>query len=465
MLYYEPGGEFTREEVDAMNRELGYEVFSYDDIRESIDHKNMETVSNARKVPPINIQEWEEPIPLDAVSLPEFPTSALPKVLADYVAALSTFSQTPPEMAGALSLGILATGFQSQFTIEAKEGYIEPVNLYIAALAPPGERKSAIHGGLLAPVYQYEEERQQEEKEVIAANHAEYNTLEKRLEELKNKAAKGKCEFADVREAAAELNSFEYKNAFRLTADDVTPEKLVELMAQQNGTITLSSAEGGIFDTLAGRYDKMPNMDVFLKAHACERLVVDRIGRKQSVIDKPHLTVILTLQPSVIQGNMHSGSSMRSRGLSARFLYVVCNSYVGHRDVDPPPIPFNVKTAYHDFVRRILNGSDSGVIKLDSEARERYLQYAAKVEARLRDVYRDMPDWGGKLVGAMLRIAALIHAAEHLDKPTQARVNAQTIERAIQLPPAIWRICCRGVRRCPSIVGLRRVKDAWLFDA
>ncbi len=161
----------------------------------------------------------------------------------------------------------------------------------------PGSGKSAIHGGLLAPVLQYEEERQQEEKEEIAANHAEYSTLEKRLEELKSKAAKGKCDFVDVRKAAAELKNFEYKSAFRLTADDVTPEKLVELMAHQNGTITLSSAEGGIFDTLAGRYDKMPNMDVFLKAHACERLVVDRIGRKESIIDKPHLTMILTLQP------------------------------------------------------------------------------------------------------------------------------------------------------------------------
>lgn len=40
----------------------------------------------------------------------------------------------------------------------------------------------------------------------------------------------------------------------RLIADDVTPEALTSLLSENKGILTIISTEGGLFDTLAGRY-------------------------------------------------------------------------------------------------------------------------------------------------------------------------------------------------------------------
>lgn len=53
----------------------------------------------------------------------------------------------------------------------------------------------------------------------------------------------------------------------RLLADDTTPEALAELMAQQKQRIAVLEAEGGIIDTLFGRYSNgVPNLALVLKA-------------------------------------------------------------------------------------------------------------------------------------------------------------------------------------------------------
>ena len=249
------------------------------------------------------------------------------------------------------------------------------------------------------------------------------------MDETENKYAKNKATLADVEKCSEELNKFEVMREFRLIADDVTPEKIIEIMEGQGGTITISSAEGGIFDIMAGRYSKMPNLDIFLKAHACEPITIDRIGRRCNSIERPCLTMILTIQPIVMQGIMNP--TFIGRGLCARFLYAVCDSKIGYRDADPDSISAEVSSEYNEFVERILSGTDKGIIKLNEEARTRYLEYAAAFETRLREDLSHIPEWGGKLVGAMLRIAALLHAAENSDNPCETPVSASVIERAI----------------------------------
>ena len=77
----------------------------------------------------------------------------------------------------------------------------------------------------------------------------------------------------------------------RILADDVTPEALASLMASQKGRLALISAEGGPFDGMAGRYSKLPNLDIYLKGHAGDPVRVDRQGRKPEFIERPALTI------------------------------------------------------------------------------------------------------------------------------------------------------------------------------
>ena len=74
----------------------------------------------------------------------------------------------------------------------------------------------------------------------------------------------------------------------RLVADDVTPEAVASLLAECGGSIAVVSAEGGVFDIIAGRYNgNIPNMDVWLKGHSGDMIRVDRKGRPPEYIRKP----------------------------------------------------------------------------------------------------------------------------------------------------------------------------------
>ena len=88
----------------------------------------------------------------------------------------------------------------------------------------------------------------------------------------------------------------------RLVADDITPEAAASLLAEQGGRLAIITAEGGIFDIIAGRYSPkaIPNMDLWLKGHSGDPLRVDRKGRPPEHIPRPALTLGLMIQPQVL---------------------------------------------------------------------------------------------------------------------------------------------------------------------
>lgn len=381
-------------------------------------------------------QEWETPIPFDEICTPDFPTESLPGPLVSFVESLAESTQTPEEMAGILSMGVLATAFQSKFTVEITPDWKEPLCLYCVAVAPPGERKTAVISALTKPIYEYEAEQRELEAVEIAQNQTERALLEKALEAAKNSATKGKGNFAEKRaealELSAQLAQFKDMHPFRLLADDTTPEKLVDLMDIQGGCITVCSAEGGVFDSMAGRYEKGANFDVYLKGHAGDMIVVDRIGRRTNSIPDPRLTMLLTIQPEVLSGLM-GNTTFRGRGLCGRFLYAMCKSKVGHREISPSPVPDRVRMEYRAFIRRILSTQWSGTIHLSPEADEIRKSYQGYIEQKLGNEWENMRDWGGKLTGAMVRIAALMHAAEAQGDPTETPISPEVMAGATSI--------------------------------
>lgn len=360
---------------------------------------------------------------------------ALPGPVKDYVETLATATQTPPDMAGVLSLGVLAMTAQSRYMVQVTQGWEEPLCLYAVAVAPPGERKSAVIGALTRPAIEYEAERRTALAADVAQGKARASALEKAHQAAENKFANGKAALDDVLNAAqeAEQARSELVYPYRLLVDDATQEKLVDLMEQQGGCITVVSSEGGIFDVMSGRYDRGTNLDVYLKAHAGDPLTVDRIGRPPNHIPNPRLTMLLSVQPDVISGVM-SNNTFRGRGLCGRYLYAICKSKVGHRDIDPPPVPDSVKGAYKATIKRMLADQDSGTITLSPEASEIRRAYQSHIERRLGpdgDLYT-MRDWGGKCVGAMLRIAALLHVAD-CPTPTATPIPPEIMVKATAL--------------------------------
>ena len=91
-------------------------------------------------------------------------------------------------------------------------------------------------------------------------------------------------------------------------------EAVASLLAEQ-GRIAVMSAEGGMFETIAGRYSQgVANLDVYLKGFSGDTLRVDRKTRPPEYVKKPALTMALTVQPAVIK-DLAVKPGFRGRGL------------------------------------------------------------------------------------------------------------------------------------------------------
>lgn len=403
------------------------------------------------------VPQWEPPIPFTQHTLPAFPVNAFPPAIRDYVLAVAETTQTPVDMAATAALAVLALCQQGKYRIKGKDDWIEPLNLFTVIVAEPSERKSAVISHMTGAVHRFEAEYNKQHSGAVERSRMEKRILEKQQRNLEEMVIKGKAQMEDLQDVAMQLANFREVMPMRLYVDDVTTEKLTSVLAENNGTAAIVSAEGGIFDMLAGIYTKNVNIDVFLKAHSGDDIRVDRIGRSSESISLPALTVLLAVQPSVLSGMMSNGV-FRGRGLTARFMYCMPQSKVGDRKYRTQPIPDEVSRCYEVLIRNLLQEETPKtpeLIRLSPEADKLLEEFACTVESKLKTEYSDIPDWAGKLVGAVLRISGLLcraanaHCSDFLDLSDSMIVDEATMASAI----AIGRYFTEHSRAAYSLMG------------
>ncbi len=392
--------------------------------------------------------KWDEPIPLENEVLPTFPIESLPRVLRDYALSAAESTQTSVDMAAAGILAVASACMRNLYKVEAKADWQEPTNIYVLIVAEPSERKTAVISLLKKPVDEFVEEYNKAHKVEFEMSKA----VKQRLENTKNRlisSARKKGEesvaedFNDkLQEVIEQLVNFKEQKPMRVYVDDTTPEKLVEILAENNNAISIISSEGGIFDVLSGTYSGKVNIDVFLKAYSGERIAVDRIMRDSIFIDDACLTILLTVQPVVISDLM-SNKKFRHRGLTARFLYTAPMSYVGERKFNSQPIDPKCYEDYKNLIYNILSENKTiNLIKLTDGARSVLNEYYDWVEKRLAGEFSVYGDWVGKLVGNTLRIAGILARVSVLKKDIgdaflesdpPVEINKATMEDAVRI--------------------------------
>ena len=388
--------------------------------------------SISRNNQPVN---WKEPVPLADSSLPAFPVECLPPVLRNYAPAVSESTQTPVDMAAVKILAVLASCIQGKYVIQGKADWIEQLCLYILLILFSAERKSAIDNHTTFPLLEYERIANERDREAIARSKIERKMLEKAVDVLIAQATKDKARQNELFAKQDELSSFAEKKSLRLYCDDVTPEALISLMAENGGKMAVISSEGGIFDILNGRYSNSINIDAFLKAHSGDPIRVDRRGREPEYIQNPCLSVALSIQPQVLDEIM-GNPSFAGRGLLARFLYSVPKSKIGSRQFESKPIPEELRAQYRELIFDILEleqPEKPHVLKLSPEAYALTVKFANALEPRLLDDLHSLGSWAGKLHGVVLRIAGLLHVAEQLVFAANTPISGATMEAAIQI--------------------------------
>ena len=181
-------------------------------------------------------------------------------------------------------------------------------------------------------------------------------------------------------------------------------------------------------------------MDLWLKGHSGDMIRIDRKGRPPEYIPRPALTLGLMIQPEVLK-SIAEHKVFRGRGLIARFLYALPESRVGHRQIAPDPLPETVRAAYDTHIEALATGmaewlSDPAVLVLTPEAHDAAQVIETEIEPALRDdgQLANLKDWGSKFVGAVARIAGIIHLAEHgAESGPTTPVSADTVWKAADI--------------------------------
>jgi hypothetical protein len=391
---------------------------------------------------------WEPPIPLGAMgAVPAFPIEVLPSWLGEYVDAVATATQTPPDLAGMLALAVLATVAAGAVEVQPRPGWREPLCLFVAIGMDAGTRKSSVFTALTRPVADFERDQATVALPAITETLTLRRIAEQAAAHAETAASKAPADQQEERQAEAIARAAEAANLIvppvpRWLVDDATPEALAGLLATY-GRIALLSPEGDVFDQMAGRYNQNggPNLGVYLKGHAGDLLKVDRRGRPPEYIQRPCLTIGLTVQPEVLQG-LAGRPGFRGRGLLARFLYSLPESLVGRRQPGAPPVPEAVTDRYALELQALAASlttpatDDPTVLVLDPQAAELLLAFERDLEPRLaadRGDLGHLAGWAAKLVGSTCRLAALLHLASHLRDGWAQPVNPDTFAGAIQL--------------------------------
>ena len=394
---------------------------------------------------PVDTAAFEgPPIPLGALRRPPFPIEALPEELAAYVRGLSWSTQTPPDLSGCLVLGAASGAIAGRVRVVVRNGWNEPVNIYICAALPSGERKSTVFRQAMRPLEAWEREQAILEAPVLLRLQAEAALSVERADRMRRNAADGKRGVTDSEAVRAAMDAEERKAALRpatrLLASDVTPEAFTSLLAAHGGRLVVASPEGGIFEGL-GRYQKsgVPNIDAMLKAHAGDTIRVDRIGRAPEFVPRPAAVIVLAVQPDVVIGlTRHEG--FRGRGLLARVLYSLPRSCVGERQTSPQPLDEAVQAAYARRLRELLeieprDDDRPHMLRLDHRAYLELISYMEQSEPRLSPTGNlgAIADWAGKLAGACARLAAILHMGEYGRDGLQRDIGAGTMGAALRL--------------------------------
>jgi len=394
--------------------------------------------------------EWPELIPLDRYKVPLFPTETLTPALKSFVDETAKATRTPQDLSGCMVLSAVSTAIGGKFKVHAQDGWDEPVNSYNLVALRSGELKSPVFRAVMEPIEHYERMEHLRLESAIRASNLEFRVRTKKLEKAEKAAANSTdtagLALREAMELARELDENPPLVRPRFVVDDVTPEKLSQMLQVHGGRLAVLSAEGGIFSNVFGRYtrDNQPKLDAILHAHDAEPIICDRSTRVGEHILNPALTMGLAVQPSILEMLM-ANDFAEAIGLLPRFNYSCPVSLMGSRVADPEPVSDAARTNYAKLIltlmelpaRRVGGDLDPLLLRISPGAHQRLIRLHDEIEPRLGpngDLY-SMSAWVGKMRGKVLRLAAQLHfsAAAEAGTLKDHPLSEETFARAEKL--------------------------------
>jgi hypothetical protein len=397
-----------------------------------------------------NSPEWNcDPLPFGQETLPVFPSWALPSHLRDFAEQVAASVGTAPDLPGVQVLAAVAAATQKRVAVTAKRGYVEPLTLWCIGIAPPGSRKSAIMGHVRKPFTAHEAKENQKRAGFVAEFESKERIARGALAKAEAAAIKG--DSSDLKEARESLQVLVENpvRPLRLLADDATPEVLAMMLSENEGRLAVLDAEGAAFGHMIGRYSQNPAIEIFLKGHSGEDHTTDRAGgsgtaRRTVSVRQAALTIGCAVQPEVL-AELRKKKELAGRGALARCLFSFSEDTDAADEFDTPDLDEQVLADYWNLISELLTLTASQDIDDDGQPIPYMVGLAEEARVLFTDFYREVQqerraegsglfcEWLAKLHGATLRIAGVLHMAEHGKPGAERPISSQTMQGAIEL--------------------------------
>lgn len=392
--------------------------------------------------------EWGQPVPFDDVAeLPKLDLTHLPAVLGDFCGAVAESVQVPAELVFSLSLACIATAAQRRFVVQVADDYSEQLSLFTMCCLPPANRKSAALSMCQAPIIAWRKEMLEKYTPELRKAKTKNILLDKAIANLQNKFAKNFDDDADLQVMQGQIDELEQQKVElpaipKAICTDTSPEAIAAFLYAQGECAGVLSTEQATLQIMGGLYNGKSNIDTFLAGWSGDYIEIERKNAPDIELFHPRICLGIATQPSALTGRQDA-KAFRERGLDGRFLYLLPKSLVGYRNVKPPKVDAGIKKRYHDAVYNLLPQEWSITIeplriRLSEEANALRLDLAEQIEVELRPggAFANMADWGGKLLGSIIRIAGIFHLLE-TPFPAQIPISLATMQKAVALVPLL----------------------------
>jgi hypothetical protein len=397
--------------------------------------------------------EWEsDPLAFGSEVLPPFPSWALPSVLRDFSEQVAASVGTAADLPGVQVLAAVAAATQKRVAVTPKKGYAEPLTLWCIGIAPPGSRKSAIMGHIRKPFTVHEAKENERRRPEVDRFESEERLAKLRLTRAEGAAAKGNPGIeaqAELDTARRNLSELKPVRPLRLLADDATPEVIALMLSENGGRLSVLDAEGMAFEHMLGLYTARPSLGIYLQAHSGYDYTSDRAGgsgstRRTIAVQNAALTIGCAVQPQVLS-DLRKKKELGGKGILQRCLFSFSEETDAADEFDTPDLPEQVLADYRNLISELLTLSasrdldDDGqpiphMVRLDDDARAIFTDFYREVKQEQRAEGSGLfCEWLAKLHGATLRIAGVLHMAEHGKEGAERPISSQTMQGAIDL--------------------------------
>jgi hypothetical protein len=371
--------------------------------------------------------------------------------LRDFTRAVSTAYQVAPEAIFPQILGIASGCLSRSVEIRTRPQHAEVVPLWVAVLQESGERKSSVLSCLADPVRAWQMRESDRLSPAVTEREEKRRDLEERQKYVRVQLGKNPADAeyeAERRDLTQRIREMPPLKPSRILLDDMTPEALREVLSQNGEKALWITSETDAAGVLGTRHAKQggPNINLILKCKSGEHFQTDRASGKAIDLARPCVALVFSVQPIALR-DVLADPYAAGRGLVWRFSVISPLSWVGSRDLDPPPIPPALLEWWTARVAEMLampwpgkvildggtlrrHAGPARILELESEALQIYKEMEAVMEPRQGpsgDLYPVKP-YASKLAGDVVRVAAVFAL---LADPSAQRIGADAMRAAV----------------------------------